>query len=665
MGRHHASAIARIPEKARVVAVADPAPDVHAAVRQVAPGAQIFSGLDELLAACDVDVVHICTAPHTHEAFAERVLRAKRHAYVEKPFAENAAAAQRLIDLASANGVRVCSGHQLLYEAPSREAIALLPKLGRLVHVESYFSFRVAKRLPGPRAPLRDDHQLLDVLPHPTYVLLHFLEAAAPNAPLEVRSIEAGPGGTVHVLIKRGNVTGSLVMTIDGRPVESYLKLVGTYGTVNADYVRSTVQRQIGPGANGIDKAFNPYRIARQLTFGTTKALATRVLKKQKSYPGLAESFSAFYDSIRGTGNTVVTPQSIVDTVRVCEQIASVLDVDAPPATVQVRPGAPKIVLTGGTGFLGRFIVKTLVEQGYAVKVLARRLPAVWDRLPGAEYRAVDMAYGLDANELRGAETVIHAAAETAGGWDEHQRNSLDASDRLIDAAAQAGVRRIVHVSSISVMAMPVGGRAIDEASPLHENGRDCGPYAWGKLESERRLAQRANDAGIEVRVVRPGAFVDYQEFDPPGLLGKRVGNIFVAIGSRSEPLGVVDVAFAARATVWIARNFERAPKVLHLFDPQLPTKRDLVARLRAINPDLMVVWMPRFILHPLSWFAIGLQKVLRPGKPAINVAKVFTRIPFDTTAVANLAPAIEQSADVAAARSQPAVRDVAPLAAV
>jgi nucleoside-diphosphate-sugar epimerase len=199
----------------------------------------------------------------------------------------------------------------------------------------------------------------------------------------------------------------------------------------------------------------------------------------------------------------------------------------------------------------------------------------------------------------------------------------------------------------------------------LHENGRDCGPYAWGKLESERRLAQRANDAGIEVRVVRPGAFVDYQEFDPPGLLGKRVGNIFVAIGSRSEPLGVVDVAFAARATVWIARNFERAPKVLHLFDPQLPTKRDLVARLRAINPDLMVVWMPRFILHPLSWFAMGLQKVLRPGKPAINVAKVFTRIPFDTTAVANLAPAIDQSADVAAARSQPAVRDVAPLATV
>src|SRR5512144_2813849 len=74
MGRHHAAAIGRIPDRAKVVAVADPAPDVHDAVKQVAPEARIFGNLDELLASCDVDVIHVCTAPHTHEALAERVL---------------------------------------------------------------------------------------------------------------------------------------------------------------------------------------------------------------------------------------------------------------------------------------------------------------------------------------------------------------------------------------------------------------------------------------------------------------------------------------------------------------------------------------------------------------------------------------------------------------
>jgi predicted dehydrogenase len=571
MGRQHARAIGRIPDRARVVAVADPAPDVRGAMADAAPGATIFDSLDQLLASCDVDVVHVCTAPQTHETIAERVIRAGRHVYVEKPFTETTVGAERLIRLAEAFGVRVCAGHQLLYEAPTRKAIELLPAIGRLVHIESYFSFRVMKRLMGPRAPLRDDLQLLDVLPHPTYVLLHFLEQAAPGAPLEVRSVEVGPGGTIHALVRRGDVTASLVMTIDGRPVESYLRLVGTNGTVHADYVRSTVQRQIGPGANGIDKAFNPYRLARQLAIGTTTALASRVLKRQTSYPGLAEIFSAFYDSIAGTGELAVTPQSIVETVRVCERLARDLDVESPVS--RLSPGVtPQYAVTGGTGFLGRYVVQALTARGATVRVFARRLPAVWDRQPEVEYRAADLAYGLDAKELHGVDTIIHCAAETAGSWDEHQRNCLDATEHLLRAASEAGVRRIVHVSSLSVMAMPVAGRAITEASPLHTNGRDVGPYAWGKLESERRLVEQATRYGIEVRIVRPGALVDYREFDPPGLLGKRVGNIYVAIGSRTEPLGVVDVAFSGRTIAWIARYFERVPAPVP--SPALPESR-------------------------------------------------------------------------------------------
>jgi hypothetical protein len=43
-------------------------------------------------------------------------------------------------------------------------------------------------------------------------------------------------------------------------------------------------------------------------------------------------------------------------------------------------------------------------------------------------------------------------------------------------------------------------------------------------------------------------------------------------------------------------------------------------------------------VLVPLSWLATVLQKVLRPGKPAINVAKVFSVLSYDTTRIAKLA---------------------------
>jgi hypothetical protein len=50
------------------------------------------------------------------------------------------------------------------------------------------------------------------------------------------------------------------------------------------------------------------------------------------------------------------------------------------------------------------------------------------------------------------------------------------------------------------------------------------------------------------------------------------------------------------------------------------------------------VIWLPTVLLVPLSWMATLAQKVLRPGKPAINVAKVFSVLPYDTSLIAKLA---------------------------
>ena len=177
-------------------------------------------------------------------------------------------------------------------------------------------------------------------------------------------------------------------------------------------------------------------------------------------------------------------------------------------------------------------------------------------------------------------------AAETAGGWEQHQTNSLTATEQVLSAAASAGVRRVIHVSSISVLRVPARGQKLSEATAIEVNSRTGGPYAWGKIESERLAVSRCAELGIELRVVRPSALVDYRHFDPPGLLGKRVGNIFVAVGMPGNELGVVDVVFSAQTLAWMIRHFEDAPSVLNLFEPQLPTKRELLARLRRTNPS-------------------------------------------------------------------------------
>ena len=649
MAANHARAIASCTVPARVVAVADPSEVALAAMRNVAPDARQFASLTELLAGGGVDIVHICTPPVSHVPLAIEALESGRHIYVEKPFAESSTDAERILGIARERGLKVAAGHQLLHEKPTRVAAELLPSLGRISHIESYFSFRTVRRVPGGRVPLASDLQLLDILPHPVYLLLHFLNLSGSGRP-QLLALDIGEGGTVHALIKQGHLTGSLVVTLEGRPVESYMRIVGTNGALHADYIRGTVQRQIGPGTSGIDKVLAPFRIAEQLVFGTTAALGVRAMNRQRSYPGLVELFDAFYGAVQTGAPSPVTNENILETTRLCEQVAVGLRAAKRKHTeTAVRPAMRLgVLVTGGTGSLGAAVVKELVAAGREVRAVSRREPARWERVVGAEYVAADLSQPLTATLFQGIDSVIHTAAETAGSWNEHQRNSIDATDHVIRAAADAGVKRVIHVSSVAVLAKPAGRGLITDETALASQSRSFGPYVWGKLESERVAVELGSALGIGVKIARPGPLVDFANFEAPGRLGRRIGNVFVAVGIPRDRISMIEVGFAARVLIWMLDSFDSAPDKLNLLDPNSPTKRDAIQRLRVRNPDLTVAWLPMSVLAPLSWLALLLQKVARPRKSAMNIAKAFASPKYDTSRMKAVVSQMKGAAPVA-----------------
>lgn len=636
MAEHHARAIAGTTTPARLVAVADPSEAGRAAIAAIAAGVEGYNSLGEMLAAQRLDVVHIVTPLHTHFELTRQALDAGCHVYVEKPVVETSSQIDELAALAKARHRSLCAGHQLLFEEPARVALELLPAIGRVCHIESYFAFRPSRRTAGGRVALRADLQLLDILPHPVYLLLHFLEAAAvvPAGVAQGRdgmTVSVGAEGTIHGILRRGEVSGALTVTLTGRPVDSYIRIVGTNGMIHADFVRGTVQRQIGPGSSAVDKILSPYRIARQLISGTTRSLVRRFARRQRSYPGLTELFEAFYKSIQTGTPGPISDATIRETVRVCEQVgASIADLATTSRGPSPAPTGPTVLLTGGTGFLGRAVARELATLGCSVRVVARRAPAPWDRVVGVDYRVGDLGTASVSEALKGTDVVIHAAAETAGGFKEHEANSVMATEQLFRGASAAGVGRIIHVSSLAVLASGTGPH-IDEQTPLLPDGKSAGPYVWGKLESERVAEKLASELGIAVKIVRPGAIVDYQDFEPPGRLGKRLGNMFVAVGSSRDLMGVVGLDFAARMLAHLAVGFDQAPAKLNLLDPELPSKAALLARLRKNNPDLSVFWLPMWVLKPLSLAVIVLQKLLKPRRKAVNVAKVFRVDRYDT----------------------------------
>jgi nucleoside-diphosphate-sugar epimerase len=240
------------------------------------------------------------------------------------------------------------------------------------------------------------------------------------------------------------------------------------------------------------------------------------------------------------------------------------------------------------------------------------------------EYHSGDLARGLEPSLFVDVECVVHCAAETSGGKAEQQRNSIAATRLLIERAAAAGVKKVLHVSSLAVL-KPGHGGIVGEDAPIDVGNIGRGPYVWGKAESEVLAVRLGHELKVDVKVVRPGPLVDYAAYQAPGRLGREVGPWYVAIGGRKSPLSVLDVGTGARVIRSYVDDFERAPSMVNLVESPAPTRAELVQRLRTVRPDLRIVWFPSLLLRMLSVPATLAQRWLMGMSSPVDLAAAFS----------------------------------------
>ena len=649
MGLHHVKAI-EIQDNAEVVAVADPSVDTTALEKITSRRVDVFNDAADMLDKIKPDVVHIVTPPDSHVDLAKLALDNGAHIYVEKPFALTAKEAKDVIDQASQKDLKACAAHQVLFHRSGTRYREYMSLIGEVAHVESYFSFKTVRRAgSGLMSPVE---QLEDILPHSVYLLLSALEDQAGSENYELHSFAVDPKGEVRAIIKVGETLAVLIVSLQARPIESYLRICGTNGSINADFVLKGVEKLPGPGASAISAVLQPFSEARQRTFGTIGTIFRMIFKKQKSYAGLAELLEAFYASILNNTPPPLTYDSIVQTVEICEQIGEKLreaDVIAEEKAVKQLAEAEAslepadsskgvILVTGGTGFLGRELVGELRNLGWPVRVVARKIPSAANKVPGVEYVPGDVGSEISNEYFKDVSVVAHLAAETVGGKEEHERNTIGATRIVTEAAIKNGVKKIINISSIAVLkpSTAISG-ALKEDSPVDINNLGRGPYVWAKAEAEKIVSDLCTAAGVDFKTIRLGPLVDFRKFTPPGRLGREVGTLFVAMGSSRSDLSVCDVVTASNVIRSYVEDFESAPAMLNLVEAPAPKRRDLVKRLREERPELRVMWMPAPVLKFLSLMLKGALKIMKPGKKPLDLYAAFASERYDGSLAADV----------------------------
>ncbi|GAB4183227.1 MAG: NAD-dependent epimerase/dehydratase family protein [Wenzhouxiangellaceae bacterium] len=161
-------------------------------------------------------------------------------------------------------------------------------------------------------------------------------------------------------------------------------------------------------------------------------------------------------------------------------------------------------LVTGGNGFIGTHLCQLLLKQGESVRILDIKQPV--EQLPGVDYIKGDITdLNLVRRAVAGCDRVYHLAA-LSGLWGPDKNAFITVNQlgtrNVLDAAADAGVKRVIHTSTESILiAMGRGRRPqhIDEQTQCHLE-QMAGAYCRGKYlaEEEARLsAARGNDVII------------------------------------------------------------------------------------------------------------------------------------------------------------------------
>ena len=287
-----------------------------------------------------------------------------------------------------------------------------------------------------------------------------------------------------------------------------------------------------------------------------------------------------------------------------------------------------RVLVTGGTGFVGSHTAAALVARGHDVRLLVRNPARVHAALgPHGIEDSIETVVGdvTDADSvgraLDGCDAVIHAAAIVALDRrrdEEIASTNVLAAELVLQTARKLELDPIVHVSSVSAL-LPASGPML---GPDDEVGRAVGSYARSKVDAER-VARTMQDEGAPVVITYPGGV--WGPHDPT--LGEQVKTVvnFLKAGIIPATTGGMPIVDARDLGAVHAACIERGRGARrYMAGGELLSTPRLIDILRAITGRRLVrVPLPASVMLAIGTMSDIVQRVSPLTLPLTHEAMV------------------------------------------
>ncbi|MBA2683442.1 MAG: NAD-dependent epimerase/dehydratase family protein [Gemmatimonadaceae bacterium] len=263
-----------------------------------------------------------------------------------------------------------------------------------------------------------------------------------------------------------------------------------------------------------------------------------------------------------------------------------------------------RILVTGGTSFSGLHLVRSLVREGHAVRVMTRSLERARALLPAeAEIIAGEITERLDVvRAMEGREIVYHLADSSGAGRitdaRDHWRINVQGTRLVMQAAMEAGVRRIVHCGTARVHGDTGPGSANEESA-----FRPTNAYELTKMQAERLALLFVSECDLPIVVARPTWTYGADDRRFRGMMASvRRGHVVIP-GTRTARVHPIHVEDLVRGLKLLATRDAAIGESFILGGPEHLSLDELITVLaRAVGVKRPQVHIPELSTRALVW---------------------------------------------------------------
>lgn len=603
----HAEVLRSAPE-ARVAVVVDPNLGAAARLAEACGANAAYRSVEEALAAgMRPDVAHILVPPDLHAELALPLLEAGCPVLIEKPMATSLAACEALRAAARRSGAMLGVNQNFVFHpafARLRRAIAA-GTYGRARFVDCIYNMplrQLAARQFGHWMFHAPGNILLEQAVHP------LSQIASLAGPVRRVSAIAGPATQIAPGVQLfQTTTASLTCETlpaqlrfavgEGFPVWQ-VRVVCDDGLLVADILANRFYAQGRTRwLEVVDNLVSGGRTAGAILGEAAGGASDYALSALRLAPrsdgffrSMKASIGAFHTALNDGTPLECDGAFGAGVVQACEMIAESAFGEAaaapPPRPRRVAVGRPAdVAVLGGTGFIGAETVRALLADGLRVSVLARsirNLPEAFDR------EAVDLHQGdiRDAQAVReaiGDASIVVNLAHGGGGasFEQVKVAMVGGAEVVARACLDAGVKRLVHVSSIAALYLGPQSGVVTGATPPDPSPETRADYARAKALCEQMLLELHASHGLPVCLLRPGLVVG--EGASPFHSGLGLFNNeqhCIGWNAGRNPLPFVLVQDVAQAILLAMRAPEADGRCYNLVGDVRPSARSYIAAL-------------------------------------------------------------------------------------